>query len=266
MGLPNFLKKIKLFNATNQNTGFVSVCGCNTGRVRRNNQDNFYFNGIILPADNQALNEVLTAVVEKKQGLTVGVFDGMGGEKNGEHAAYIAALKLKELALNSRPDLNAVCIDANREICNQADSLGGQRMGCTAAMLYLVDNDIELCNIGDSRIFLLRGSELKQLSVDHTDSYFVNQAGSKRKPALTQHLGIWPDEMLIEPYLLKAETQIDDLYIICSDGITDMISNTKIVEILKSSNNLKAAAENLISTALENGGRDNITVILTQVC
>ena len=103
------------------------------------------------------------------------------------------------------------------------------------------------------------GDELKQLSVDH-----VSVSAFGMKPPLSQNLGIPPTEMIIDPYLLELPYKDNDLYLICSDGLTDMVKNEEIAEILK--NELPGdAIESLLSKALKAGGRDNITIILCKI-
>ena len=82
---------------------------------------------------------------------------------------------------------------------------------------------------------------------------------------LTQHLGIDREEMEIEPYIAKGELQEGDIYLLCSDGLTDMLSNFEIFSLLRNHKNMDECATALIRAALEKGGLDNITVLLCKV-
>jgi len=229
----------------------IAACGCHTGKVRLNNEDNFYFNGSILPSQNNGTAEILS--VQQLNSACFAVFDGMGGEKYGEEAAYIAAKTLDELI--NRHRLADVCDTANNRI-NALSLKYGERAGSTAAIVYFKDNRIWLCNIGDSRIYRLRGGIFTQLSIDHVD---------KRHSVLTQHLGIFPHEMIIEPHFADEVVAQGDKYLLCTDGLTNMLSSEDITECLTSQSCVQKAVAILINQALERGGRDNITVIVCEI-
>jgi len=235
------------------------------------NEDNFFFDGKILPAENSALTEILTMDRSHLQEpVCFGVFDGMGGEARGELAAYLAAKTLGERlcypADSPEELLNDACLTANARICAMADDNGGKRMGATAAILFFTDASVWLCNIGDSRIYRLRDGMLEQLSQDHTDAAFLMQQEiNNRKALLTQHLGIWPQEMLIEPYIIFEALMEGDKYLICSDGLTDMLSHDELASQLRRPEDAADMVRILISLALDRGGRDNITVILCNI-
>ena len=131
-------------------------------------------------------------------------------------------------------------------------------MGTTAAILKFAKDRIYLCNIGDSKIFRFSKGTLQQLSFDH-----VCPSESQEKPPLSQNLGIPESETVISPYIATADYQVGDLYLICSDGLTDMVTLSEIEDLFISEK--EHAAEPLLRLALENGGRDNITLILLHV-
>ena len=138
--------------------------------------------------------------------------------------------------------------------------LGSPMMGTTLAVLYLKKNSLWVCNIGDSRIFRLRDHLMEQVSVDHTDEKEMKAAGiSGRKPVLTQYVGIDPEVYVLEPYISWKKIRKKDVYLICSDGVTDMVPESDIREILDSQMKPKSMVEKLIHSALDGGGRDNIT-------
>ena len=148
---------------------------------------------------------------------------------------------------------------ANREICGYAEKNGVFSMGTTAAMLAFTEAGITLCNIGDSRVFRYSGGDLRQISRDH-----IAGAPYGRKPPLSQNLGIPADELILEPYLARGSYRCGDVYLICSDGLTDMVSEESIAGVLGSVPAEEAAGV-LAQMALDNGGRDNVTVIVCGV-
>ena len=143
-------------------------------------------------------------------------------------------------------------------------------MGTTAAMLYIKNNIYTVCNIGDSPIFLLRDGELKTLSVEHTEkaSYeaiFKKKAEPGRKFPLTQCLGGDMDDMLIEPHVLQGELMENDIFLLCSDGISDLITETELQDILSCGEELPLIASELEKRALAKGGKDNLTALCVQI-
>jgi serine/threonine protein phosphatase PrpC len=249
-----------------------SACGCSTGSVRGNNEDNFLFCGQYLEPDNNGLKSVLTYSRPLKESVCFAVFDGMGGEENGEDASYTAALALNEyLGTNSggAPPgelLDAACHKMNENVCRKSSRLASGRMGSTAAILYFTPDDggkFCACNLGDSRILLLRGDDLFQLSRDHTEQLTADgmQTG-RRKPRLTSYLGVFPDETELVPYITGTGVVAGDQYLICSDGLTDMLTPKEIHKIMSCAASAAECVELLISAALSHGGRDNVTVII----
>ena len=203
----------------------------------------------------------LSGTIDNSYHPLFGVFDGMGGEEQGEVAALIAAKCASKLYIGNQSSVDLVefCKQANKKICDYATKNNIVSMGTTAALLLFSEKDIFLCNIGDSKIFRYSNGELEQISVDH---YAVAAHGLK--PPLSQNLGIPAAEMIIEPYVAKGKYNSGDIYLICSDGLTDMVSNEIISEVLKK-HEFEPAASKLLELALENGGKDNITLILCKV-
>lgn len=244
-----------------------AACGCEIGRIRSNNEDNFFFDGIILPMNNPGLGKVLSFEGALCDPVCFGVFDGMGGEAFGEEAAYLAAKTLLSYAKAAEAvDLHRVIQEANGKVCRASMNHNMGVMGSTAVMLQFSGGQATVLNVGDSKAFLFRNNGLKQVSVDHTDQAILNQYKiTNRKPRLTQHLGIDPAEMTIEPYSVAIDTQLQDQFLLCSDGLSDMVGIERIEGILLSNYNPTTAVESLMKEALENGGKDNITVILCKV-
>ena len=247
-----------------------AACGCDTGRRRRNNEDNFYFDGQYLPADNNGVDRILTCRREVTgQAVDFAVFDGMGGQADGQIASNLAASVFAGAPHESDVDHEQILCDtlvnASDTVWRQADAEYND-MGTTAAVMRFVGDTYYLSNVGDSRIFLFRGGDLQQISRDHTDEDFMRKMGIKdRKPRLTQYVGVSPEELAVQPYLDKGIIAEGDLYLLCSDGLTDMVSPDDIASVLSAQGDVAGKVSELIRQALNNGGRDNVTVIVVQV-
>ena len=236
-------------------------CICDRGNIREKNQDNFVCGGAILPAANHGTPEPLTGSLPSGEGPLFGVFDGMGGEQEGEKAAFLAAQAASEAKFGGDPvkDLRGLCLEANRRVCDYAESHRVSSMGTTAAMVRFMDEGVYACNLGDSRIFRFHAGALRQISQDH-----VLPAPKSKKPPLLQYLGIPETELLLEPGLSFQRPDPGDRYLICSDGLTDMLTPEEIARCLEEPD-VKAAAERLAREAMGAGGRDNLTVLLCRI-
>ncbi len=246
-----------------------AACLCNTGKVRKNNEDNFFFDGRCLEEDNNGLKHPVTMTKTLRRELCLAVFDGMGGENFGESASFAAAdcmqhttRKLKDYFIPERKFLNGMCMRINEAVVAKQQELCTERMGSTMVALYFSHGYVYVCNLGDSRAYRLRSGEFLQLSVDHLEK---REGQTKKKAPLTQHLGISPENFLIEPYIAKGELKHGDQYLLCSDGLTDMLSNFEIDEILNCCASTEECAQHLVDAALEKGGKDNVTVIVCKI-
>ena len=186
----------------------------------------------------------------------------MGGEEYGEVASYLAAKNAANLSI-SKDTINSFiqfCQSVNTEICTYVVDHNLSAMGTTAAMLAFSSSGITLCNIGDTKIFRFSGGVLEQISKDH-----VAVSAFGVKPPLSQNLGIPPTELEIDPYLAQGTYNDGDLYLICSDGLTDMVTSEEIVSILTSLEDTQEITKKLLESTITNGGRDNITIILCKI-
>lgn len=246
----------------------VSACS-NTGKVRRNNEDNFLLNDFYLEMKHGSC-DMQSLTLEPEAIHLLGVFDGMGGYSDGEQASFLTACtaaqyweeKLKR-SRNISQTLTDLCLEANDTVCEKAD---GSQMGTTCALLCLDGDRYHICNIGDSPVFLLREGELQTLSQEHNQRRMFELATGKAAPwnqkfKLTQCIGIPRDEMLIEPHTGSGTVRDGDVFLLCSDGITDMLHPETLKQILQQGLEPEKTAQALISGALEAGGRDNATVI-----
>ena len=259
-------------------TTINSVAVSNAGNVRDNNEDNFFLNGRTL---DTTIKDSIVITDRAESGLFA-VCDGMGGEVSGELASAIAVETLKKIYKQSLKQkisfkgmVNLYTEEANARICAEINRNDGQRMGTTFAALYINDRIAYAYNIGDSRVYLYRNNQLKQLSQDHTrirrllERGILTEEKAKTHPErhiLTQHLGIFPEEMVIEAFSAEPVTVMDgDVFLLCSDGLSDMVSDSEIEAIMNHEKNPKDIAEKLINEALSNGGKDNVTVIVTKI-
>ena len=252
----------------------TSAVVTNVGKVRENNEDNYFVNGKYRE-NTDTLNEEHEESKEKEKYL-FSVCDGMGGEAYGELASLIAVkslLKFQDKNINEH--INEYVEYANKLICNEIEKNDGARIGSTVALLYIDDTGAYGYNIGDSRIYLMRDGSFKQLSRDHTQAQSMVDMGllkpeemnaHKGKHKLTQHFGIFPDELIIQPYEAEVvSVQENDLFILCSDGLTDMMDDNEIASIAQEDLSPYDMASKLVDIAVEKGGKDNTTVVVAKI-
>ena len=232
------------------NIKYYAISDC--GKVRKDNQDRF-----LLPDNKKQENTVRCQ--ETDTSATLAVFDGMGGESSGEMAAMIAQ-KVSEVVLEKYPECNLkkLIIEINTQICKYMSENEIKSMGTTAVILRIKDDLVEVCNVGDSRAYRIANNHIEQLSKDH-----AMEIGSKR--VLTQNLGIPESEMVIEPYYTCGKVVDSDAFLLCSDGLTDMVNDEQILNIVNNCE-FEQAGELLLNEAMKNGGRDNTTIVLCKVC
>jgi PPM family protein phosphatase len=225
--------------------------------------------------------------------MSIGVVllaDGMGGYKAGEVASEIAVLmiaselteamqsssRLFKTELNLLPESNML-INAvektNAAIYHvaqiQPECAG---MGTTLVAGIFTDNKLVLGHIGDSRMYRLRGKSFVQLTEDHSLVQEQINAGlltsaqakvAKNKNLVTRALGI---DQAVELDIQELDVEVGDQYLLCSDGLSDLISDAEIAQILREEQaNIESAAEKLIEKANEYGGLDNISVVITTI-
>ena len=200
------------------------------------------------------------------------VADGMGGARAGEVASGIAVGTFDE---EPRPDaspeerLAAVATAANERIYSLAqEDASYAGMGTTFTAVLVTGNEIAIGHVGDSRLYRYRDGELERLTDDHSlVEEFVRQGKLTPEEAevhpqrsiITRALGPEPS---VEVDTFTYPARAGDVYLACSDGLTGMISEKDVAQILSVHENLADAAKALIDAANANGGRDNITVVL----
>ena len=254
--------------------GIQGAACTHTGRVRSNNEDNFYLAGRY--RENVEQGEDAAVCRSYDRCFLAAVADGMGGEELGEEASLMAVQALKPCSFREIPsEAEKAVRRGNDRICEEMKCRENRRMGSTLTALYIDEGRAVCCNVGDSRGYLLRDGELFQLSVDHNKAERMVKLGiltpeqAARHPSrheLTQHLGIFADEMVIEPAVSRPVALKDgDLFLLCSDGLTDMVSPEDMKAVLSEKILPQEMAERLVQLALAGGGRDNVTVIVLQI-
>jgi PPM family protein phosphatase len=200
------------------------------------------------------------------------VADGMGGAKAGEVASAVAVEAVEGATESAEPpeaQLASIVRDANRRIYELAVADESRRgMGTTLTLAKVHGDEVSLAHVGDSRAYRLRGGELEQLTRDHSLVAELERSGQitpeaaehhPQRSIITRALGPEPD-VEVDTYTLAGRE--DDLFLICSDGLTSMISDDEVGSILRSAGSLDEAADELVRAANQSGGKDNITVIL----
>jgi len=223
-----------------------------TGRQRRENEDNAYVCAPVFV-----------------------VADGMGGAQAGEVASRIAIETFEEgLPESGSPEerLADRVRDANHRIYDRSRAEHGREgMGTTLTAAYLDDARLAIAHVGDSRAYLFRDGELTRLTQDHSlvdelvrqGKLTAEQAAEHpQRSIITRALGPEPE---VEVDTWTYPVRAGDIVLLCSDGLTSMVSEQRIKQILDDAANLDAAADRLIEEANEAGGRDNITVVLCRV-
>ncbi len=206
--------------------------------------------------------------------------DGMGGHQAGEVASYLAVKEcyawLKENIdkARSNEDVSNLLVESLLKAhhlvkAGSATDLNLAGMGTTLIQMLLVGNNARICHVGDSRAYLIRNG-IKQITQDHTsEMYFVKEGIAvegvlpvQKMRVLTQAVG---GQATPVPEIKQIKLNPKDILLLCSDGLTDMLSDKEIESVIqKHRDNLTVAADNLIHEANDKGGIDNISVILIE--
>lgn len=242
----------------------------NVGVRRKNNEDNFNISGITVNSANDK-----KAFLKKNSSTVVTLCDGMGGEASGEVASQTAVIDMEQyngrIVENFNDDsiLEAI-FSANDKVCEKMAELK-KYIGTTLVILAFKNENVIIANVGDSRAYLFRSEELNQLTVDDTEAQRLVNAGEisssesmkiPEKHKLTQHLGIPRDEMIIEPHFCHLHVKNGDRVLLCSDGLTDMVTEDEIKNIMFKTQSTEECVDKLVQTAIDNGGKDNVTVVV----
>lgn len=249
---------------------FEISAATSVGKVRENNEDNFFVNDFYL-SPFEANSGAHYRKIEQAPFLA-GVSDGMGGENQGEEAAFIVASSFARFRQDfpvpmKNTDIKEFIKRTNREICIEKPDAGA-----TIAMVYADDKQVKAVSVGDSRIYLYSKGKLRQISKDHTlaqmyiDSGLLTPEQAKKSnlhKGLMQYLGTPSDKTPITPDFYAMDMLLpEDILLLCSDGLTDMLEDSEIEKVLKKKISVSEMVEELEKMALSNGGRDNVTVMI----
>jgi protein phosphatase len=258
------------------------------GRVRTKNEDQFAVvrrtrNGLVLASSLAA--EDLDVAQEQHAWLLV-VADGLGGQTAGEIASATAIRTIIDFAsgmsswimrpadgnlredFDERVDLYAKAIQQEMERQSAANpALAGMATTMTAA--YIFDNMALVVNVGDSRSYLIRpNNEIHQITRDHTVAQEMRDRGYSHdvtrpyRSMVTRTFSTDGDAVSVDLFQLTVEA--GDQLLLCTDGLTDMLSDEAILGIVKAGSSAKNSCEQLVTAALGSGGRDNVTVVLAR--
>lgn len=307
------------------------------GKVRENNEDNFYIDGFW----KKDITKNVFGVTGEFYGeyFLASVFDGMGGQELGEVASRIGAVCLNEYLLDrffpkrikyedskkkklslflhkfvrriedvfgndceengkvrlkqdadgiKKNDLRLCRINgsllsdnpmdyidfANQQICKEI-TRKNVHMGTTISLLEFSEKGAVAINLGDSPIFQYRGDLLQEIYTRHSpvgslvrDGLITNDEARVHplKNRVDQYLGMDPEEMILVPAITEPIHLVKgDQFLICTDGLTDMLRNEDIKDILKRPYSIKTKAKNLVQKAIDNGGLDNVSVVLIEI-
>jgi serine/threonine protein phosphatase PrpC len=236
------------------------------GHARENNEDKFDF--------YEPDEEPLLAA----RGSVYLVCDGMGGHNAGQIASELAAKQFLHayyhLGGTAQEAARHAILQAHHYIAEMASKIPSRYgMGTTLTALILKQDEGILAHVGDSRCYRLREGVFEQLSRDHTlvarlvEQGIITPEQARYHPqrnVIRQAVGVADPTEPLEPDIETFALQAGDLYLLCSDGLTDMVDDAEIEAIVREEPPTRAAWR-LVDRALANGGRDNVTVVLVQI-
>ena len=211
----------------------------------------------------------------------IAVADGMGGHAGGEVASAVAINTLSEIA-PTFINLDVDSESASDLFLNSLHTIDGQihavaqdepqlaGMGTTLTSLFISGTEISMLHVGDSRAYRLRGNDLEQLSADHTvlqellNNGLISESEAQVHPQRSMLTQALMGEGNLEPSLHIFEGKIKDRYLLCSDGLTGVLSDKEIKSLIKGKE-AAAAIDALIDATYINGAPDNVTVILADL-
>lgn len=234
----------------------ASAAVSHVGRIRANNQDSGYAGRRLFL-----------------------VADGMGGHAGGDVASALATRRIAEAdadyngVTDAAAELRSALISANRQLAETvADHSELTGMGTTVSALLLQGDRVVIAHIGDSRIYLLRSGELSQISTDHTFVQRLVDAGRitaeeamvhPRRSVLMRVLGDVEASPEIDSMLL--DTRAGDRWMLCSDGLSGVVSFDDIHELMSAEAGAKQVADRLVKASLDGGAPDNVTVVVVDI-
>ena len=253
---------------------------------RKNNEDNFYLNGVYLKREQMDRGGKISFCNERPSQVYA-VFDGMGGGDFGEYASYYAASQLKHYQDSSEhvdhsENLRAFLTETSKGIdrISAEHGLVSGSCGSTAAMVIIGDWWYRTAHVGDSRVYLLRNGELKRLTKDQSEVQRMVDAGKitldeawshPKKNIITHHLGMpLRDGELKSVIGERMPLQVEDCFLICSDSVSDSLRDCEIRELFDPAASAEVNASTIARQAKEHADAmgvesDNITAVVLKV-
>jgi serine/threonine protein phosphatase PrpC len=258
------------------------------GRIRPANEDHFLIAELTkaMRVSQTSLPGAKTQFGEEHGHLFL-VADGMGGHQGGEYASALAVLAIQQFTLNTlrwffesnRQEAQRVLAafqtairDADVRVREEAaDHAELKGMGTTVTMAYHLDAQLCVVHVGDSRAYLYRGNELHQLTRDHTVVADMVRSGVIQQEDAAHHRlrhvitnVVGGDEAGVKVEAHAVEVRAGDRLLLCSDGLTEMVTDDAISATLRAELEPESACTKLVAQANEAGGRDNITVVIVR--
>ena len=259
------------------------------GKVRQNNEDHFLIARLAksMKIVQTNLPQNTSTRFSDEDGYLLVVADGMGGAAAGERASALAVLSIEQFALNTLKWFfhlggkgESVLLDELRQAVEAADrsvldAAGNDRhlagMGTTLTVGYCVGADLYVVHAGDSRAYLFRQGQLEQITCDHTlvqllvENGIITPEAAKthaRRNVVTNVVG--GPQAGVHSEIHKIRLREGDLILFCSDGLTEVVSDDGIAAILSRAEAPQPLANRLVEQALDNGGPDNVSVIVAR--
>ncbi len=245
------------------------------GNIRDNNEDNFIIANLVT-SQTYTFPQAIKQPIEKNR-LLMAVSDGMGGAQGGEIAAAIAVygLKLELTRLmksensNNEVDLLVKALEKVNQLIWQTsrENIELQGMGATITAILVSGNRAYIAEVGDSRAYIIRDKKIKQITTDQSLFEILSKTGSVKKLLPSENtrniiLQSMGGQEKIHAAVTTLEIHVGDYLLLCSDGLSNMLSSSEICAFIDKSPNLERAGARMIELAKERGGDDNITVVI----
>ena len=247
------------------------ICGkTDIGLKRKNNEDTY-----LIVTKNKNVQEY---------GMLFAVADGMGGHAHGEVASKMACEGLaeyynKEQSPSNESDfhhaklhhlIQTILRSHNQILTESEKNLRFKGMGTTLSALVLLKGKALIAHVGDSRIYRLRQGRLEQLTVDHTMAQFLMEVGEIAPEEAVKHPARHVLTQVMGAEIEEIDTRVEtlapgDLFLLCSDGMYDMVTDDDMLKILLTPSSVQAVCDQLLGAAIENGGKDNVTIVVVRV-
>lgn len=258
-----------------QGTQITVFARSDVGRVRTNNEDALLVADLTSPTPVQVMPALVKLDV-RERGVLLAISDGMGGVQAGEVASLTTLQALLEgmttvQAASAEVALRACVEGANVKVWSASQASAHAGMGATLTAVLFVGLQAFVAEIGDSRAYVLRGTNLVRLTHDQTLGQQLIDAGalseqeadaSGHRNIVTQGMGLKPS---VDVAMGRFPLRRGDRFLLCSDGLSGKLSDPELHEALSAAATLELIASKLLATALERGGEDNVTLVLAEL-